>query len=49
MVSFTPDGLKLACDIKKLPPAEVPAYLETNISEDIFYITLRIPTGGEAG
>ncbi|MCR4584951.1 MAG: hypothetical protein K5686_04435 [Lachnospiraceae bacterium] len=49
MVSFTPDGLKLACDIKKLPPAEVPAYLETNISEDILYITLRIPTGGEAG
>ena len=49
MVSFTPDGLKLACDIKKLPPAEVPAYFETNISEDIFYITLRIPTGGEAG
>ena len=23
--------------------------VETNISEDILYITLRIPTGGEAG
>ena len=47
MVSFTSDGLKLACDMKKLPATEVPAYLETNISEDILYITLRIPTGGD--
>ncbi len=47
MVSFTPDGLKLACDLAALPVAEVPAYMETNISEDILYISLRIPTGGE--
>lgn len=47
MVSFIPDGLKLACDKTTLPVTEVPAYMESDISEDILYITLRIPTGGE--
>ena len=48
MISFSTDGMKLATDPEKFSVPEVPAFIESRKSEDILYITLRVPMGGGA-